>query len=307
MKQVRKQFSNFTQNQQKQYSKEKLEYNKRKNKMSKEERKAKLAEIELYRKRLENAKKNIGNAHHAAVIQNQKEEEQQKLDVVRQKEREILDAERYDQAIQYQRENDPNKPFRERVKRMQTTKKSENNMQKLKREKYVMRIEKEKEEEREQQKLLQQKKNEIYRPKLYLEDYAKTFYHADIGLIPVNNEAIQYQKEMEKSKQEQEEKQKKQERNMKRIINKSIKKYNAEKDAAKLEKELEMIKQIEINENLEQLNAAPQKKLPAALTYNIDDRNKKRQERIQRFLVFNDEAPKPKGPPPQPQPMSDDD
>jgi hypothetical protein len=80
---------------------------------------------------------------------------------------------------------------------------------------------------------------------------------------------------------------------------------HVEHDTDDLKTELAQIRHVEVSEELAKLKKQPQKENPTAATYCLDERERRRQERIQRFLAVNEaEGPKPRGAAPQPQPMN---
>jgi hypothetical protein len=77
----------------------------------------------------------------------------------------------------------------------------------------------------------------------------------------------------------------------------------ANHDNESLAKELDAIRKIEVGDELARHRENPQKEHPSAPTYSLDEREKARQARMERFLILADEAPKPRGQVPQPQPL----
>lgn len=301
---ARKAYSSFTKSHQKQFAKQKAIHEAKKAKAIPIEEKERLhAQIASLQARLDAARGGLGAGQNMAndmLIQEQKERAEQ---TIRNRERERTEADRFAAAISEVRANDPRLPGQQRAQRINQAKQIAIDRGNRAVENFA-KIQKQREEEdRAQEEAAKQAEYDRRHPKLYLEDFARTFYHADIGLIPVTHEAVQYAQEIEKAEKDAVKEKAESKRRLRERTAAAAHRHQVEKDTEQLERELAEIKQIELNAELKSLKEEPQKEHPTAAAYCMDERERKRQARIQRFLALNDEAPKPRGPAPKPQPM----
>ena len=301
---ARKAYSQFTKNHQHQYSQQKKERDaKRAKAKSRENNEMLKSQIAVLQARLEAARNGLGSGQANARELELQEQQERVQDALKQAEQEKSRAVRFKEAMAVVRENDPRIPMQKRAETIKNARQTAISKTSTKIKQFAQIQKKREEEERIQVKA--QKKEEFDRlhPKLYLDDYARTFYHADVGLIPVNHEADQYLKDIDEATVKRDQMHVYQKQALKQRTAAAAHKHQVVKDTQQLQKELAAIQQIEVNSELESLKENPQKEHSTAAAYQMDERERKRQARIQRFLALSDEAPKPRGPAPQPQPM----
>lgn len=301
---ARKAYSTFTKSHQKEFAKQKAAHDAKKAKAIAPEEKARIkAEIASLQARLDAAHNGLGSGQHNAndmLIQEQKERSEQ---IIRDQERSRAEAERFAAAMTEVRANDPRLPQQRRAQRIRDARQAALEKENKAMQNFAKVQKQRQEEDRLQEEAAKQAEYDRHHPKLYLEDFARTFYHADIGTIPVTHEAVQYANEIEQAEKNAVKEKADGRKRLKQRTVTAAHRHQVEKDTEQLEKELAEIKQIELNAELKSLKEQPQKEHPIAAAYLMDEREKKRQARIQRFLALNDEAPKPRGPAPKPQPM----
>ena len=300
---ARKQFSNFYKNRLDRFAQQKKQHEQKKKKIIEEEQKKKQRQLDHFRSRLTIAQQNMGDAHNNAItamIEEQENIAQEKIDKIEQKKKA---NQRFNEAMEIVKANDPRLPLQERANQMNAARSAADKRTAAKIEKYNQMLQQQKEEERAARKALKEQEKEKLYPKINPSDFANTHFHAGIGLIPVNHEAVKYDEEIKKNEVDEEALKKKREVEAKKRAKKAAFRHQIEKDTANLAKELQQIHQTEVDEHLDAIKKHPQRELIAGTTYNLDDRDAKMQARIQRFLAFNDDAPKPRGPAPQPQPL----
>lgn len=305
MKMAKEQYKKMCEQNVKKYSQaKKIHDEKKKKAISKEEKLAKQKELEAINRRLENAQKNLGKGQAtASELEMKRIQTEAQLEIER-VEQEKKAAERYQEAIGELRENDPKIQFQKRVKRMEdacaTAKNRENKMINQ-----FSKDQKARQEEEEKIRVQQkQAEEQLFKPKLYLEDYAKTYYHAGIGItMPVTHDTVKYGQDIESAVEIQQQIKNNRKKAVKQRTEVAAHRVEVEKNTVKLEEELDKINQLEIVDRLDQLNSAPQNELIESKTYNIDERALKKQQLIQRFLAFNEEAPRPRSQVPKPQPL----
>ncbi|OHT11646.1 hypothetical protein TRFO_03849 [Tritrichomonas foetus] len=303
IKASRQQFGNFYKNRLNRFSEQKKAHEEKKKKKSEEEKQMKKRQIENFRSRLAVAQKNMGTAQSNAadaMLEEQQYKAQQKIE---RKEQQRIAQARFAEAMGVVRANDPRIPLQERANKIVSARDVANKREAAAIEKFNKMMKEQKEQEKLAQEALKAQEEVFLHPKLNPEDFANTHFHAGIGIIPVTHDAVNYQKELEKSEQAEKEQMQKRKNDIIKRTKRAAFQHQIEKDTENLAKELQAIHQTEVDEQLDAIKKHPQRELIAGTTYNLVDRDAKKQARIQRFLAFNDDAPKPRGPAPQPQPL----
>lgn len=303
IKASRKQFSDFCKNRLENYSKKKKDHEEKKKKIIKEKTPSRIEQIESLNSRIATHKKNLGYAQNKAIdemIQKQNHDAQMAIEKAEQKKKE---NERYQNAIGIVRANDPRIPFQERANTINNAKEKARKLEAQEVAKYNAMIRQQELENDEEMAALKEQEEITLHPKFNLSDFANTHFHAGIGLIPTNYEAVSYTKELEKAEEDQKALKKQRRIDAIKRAQKAAFHHQVQKDTANLAKELQEIHQEEVDEQLTAIKKQPQNELVSAATYNLEARDQKKQARIQRFLAFNDEAPEPRGEAPQPYPQ----
>ena len=296
----KKAYSKLTKGLTAKYSEQKRVHDlKHKGKKSEEELASIKEQIEDLNRRIEERQQTIGQAFVCALENENEEQERIERNKLLSKRRKQEARERYNDAIVFQRQNDPNIQIQMRNERLMAAKDVATQRENKKLQQHSVAKQRMQEEERRQQALYDQDAKDRFRPKLRIEDYAKTYTHAGIGIVPVNKGAEIYQQQLE----EQEKKDKELERQ--RFISKKKRTRAAqndakfEKDVNLLEKELGLIEQCEVDQSLKAIADGTSK---VREQYNFEQKRQRHQAYMRKeFLAFDDE-PKPKGPSPQPIP-----
>lgn len=301
---ARKAYSQFTKKHQHAYAQQKKERDAKLAKVKTRENNERIkSQIAVLQARLDAARSGLGAGQANARELELQDQQERAQDAMKRMEQDKVQAVRFKQAMNIVRENDPRIPMQKRAERINTARETAIAKTTSKIKQFAEIQKKREEEERVQVKAAKKEEYDRYHPKLHLDDYARTFYHADVGLIPVNHEADQYLKDIDEATVKREKMEAHNKEALRQRTAMAAHKHQVAKDTQQLQRELAAIQQIEVNSELESLKQNPQKEHPTAAAYQMDERERKRQARIQRFLALSDEAPKPRGPAPQPQPM----
>lgn len=303
IKASRQQFSNFCKDRLERYSQQKKVHAQKKKKMNKEEKIIKREQAEQISSRLAIARQNFGSAQSNAIDEMLQKQNAQAQSDIEKAEFEKRTNERFQQAMEKVRANDPRIPLQERADTMNNAR-----LTALKRgcaalQQYNRMMNRQKEEDIAMAKASKLQEETILHPKLNISDFAATHFHAGIGIVPTTFEGVKYQSEIEKAAEQEAANAKKRKIDAKKRAQTAAFHHQVSKDTENLAKELKEIHQEEVDEQLTAIKVHPSKELVSAATYNLEDRDKKMQARIQRFLAFNDEAPEPRGEAPQPYPQ----
>lgn len=303
IKASRKQFSDFCKSRLDNYSKKKKDHEEKKKKKTKERTPSQIEQIEYLTSRIATHRKNLGSAQNRAIDEMIQKQNYDAKRMIEKAEQEKKANERYQNAIERVRANDPRIPFQERANTINNAKAKAKKHETDEVAKYNEMVKQQKMQEKERIAAQKAQENIILNPRLSISDFANTHFHAGIGLIPTNFEGVNYAKEIEKA--EENEKALKKQRKIDAIkrAQKAAFHHQVQKDSQRLAKELQEIHQEEVDEQLTAIKKQPQNELISAATYNLEARDQRKQARIQRFLAFNDEAPEPRGEAPQPYPQ----
>ena len=299
---ARKQFSNFQVKKRQQYHAEKVKHDeKKKARIDPAYRKQKLQEKEQLKTRIEAHEQQFGsaqkNAQEALKQKKISDEEMEKVN----HERELREKERFAKAMKRVYDEDPRREFEKISERLNSARGTARLRENQSLQRYNQKIDKIKEEaEKAAQDAIEEDK--LLHPKLSIDDYARSFYHSGIGTIPVNHEAEEYAQQLEDEKSKIKIEEKKRKGEISKRSKMAARFSGVQKDTNELADELERIRAYETNEKLQDI-LETRAEMPIDKLYNQDDHYQKRQARIDRFLIVNDEAPIPRGKPPQPQPM----
>lgn len=259
-------------------------------------------EIDQLQERLQRQQNGFGGAQKLAkeeelllAIQHAEEAKEELL-------RQQIDNERYERALFAERLKEQEKSVKSRNKRINEAKR---NAKKLEEERLRLY---QKEQQKKAEEIQKRKEEELNDKSMTfqmppLESFPKTFYNEKIGYLPVNVEALEYDKVLKKKEEETKLMIKKRnQRNRARTKNAAFN-LRCEKNSNNLVKELRGIKKYEIDEQLEIENLRrPAKSLGFAKTYLVDDNYERKHEAANLFLVAP-EAPAPRKPAPNPIPM----
>jgi hypothetical protein len=265
---------------------------------TREKVKSEIAKLEA---RLDLAHGNIGSAHSNALDEQLKLQQKAVESELTNAERDKLYSERFREALHDVRHNNPAKKQREKAERITTAKSHAQEKEKKAVSNFAKKAEKLRFEDQHQ--IEQAAADHEAKFHVNLNDFTRTFYHAGIGTLPVNEGAEQYARDMVVAQKNSEERQKQIKEGIKKRSQEAAVRYRTEKDEEVLGKELEMIRKIEKEEELELIVNEPQKELGAASLYRTEEREAMKEARMRRFLVYKDEIPRPRGRAPEPQPL----
>jgi hypothetical protein len=304
IKEARRTYSSFTKDRQQKYAEAKKIHERRQAQIAIRERNAEAREeIEAVTARLKAIRSGIGGAHRTAVYDaiNAPKEAEEEARKQAELNREI--ARRYSVAIAEVHENDPRIPLRERAKCISDAKSAAAQQRTRALEDYAKEVQRQADEQLAVGERVRDQQTKALHPKIVI-DYGKTFFHADVGYLPITDSAREYGREIrELSPRTKEMETRKQMSDTNRRSAAAAQIVRANHDEAALEQELDAIRRVEVGDELKRLKENPQKEHPSAETYSLEHRHQMQQARMNRFLALNEEAPKPRGPAPQPQPM----
>jgi len=303
MLKAKQQFSEFTKERSRNFANKKFEHEKKNPKnISKEELEKTKREIDSLRIRIEKANQGVGFGHiNAEETVKTLEENDIKRELKAeesQKHAQVL----FKQAIEVHRQNDPRIPMELRKSQLKKAINNANARENTAIHNFSQELKQRAEQEKAQEMKYQQEEREKMRPKLNINDYANTYLHSGLGILPVNQDAVDYGKMLENS---EENKKKDTIRNgnlMKKRTFDSAYNHNFEKDANKLQSELRKINKFEIDQTLESLKTGGDSKIEKH--YCIDERKQKKQETMKHFWESSEEGPKPRLHPPKPEPIN---
>lgn len=303
IKASRKQFSDFCKTRLENYSKKKKDHEEKKKKMPKKRTPSQIEQIEYLNSRIATHRQNLGSAQNKAINEMIEKQNHDAKMAIERVEQEKKANERYQNAIEEVRANDPRIPFQERANTINNAKEKARKHEAVEVAKYNEMVKLQKIQEKERIAAQKAQEEVILHPRLNISDFANTHFHAGIGLIPTNFEGVNYAKEIEKAEENEKALKEKRRKDAIKRAQKAAFHHQVQKDSERLAKELQEIHQTEVDEQLTAIKIQPQNELISAATYNLDARDQRKQARIQRFLAFNDEAPEPRGEAPQPYPQ----
>jgi hypothetical protein len=299
---ARKCYSSFTRSLQGRFSDQKRIWEERKAKILPSDTREKVkSDIAILEARLDLARANLGSAQSNAVDEQLKIQQGIVQLELAKAEQDILYSERFREAIHDIRKNHPKQKLKQRAERLGSAKSHAQEREKLAVSNFAKKVEKQRTEDRQQN----EKAAAEHEAKFHvnLNDFARTFYHAGIGTIPVNQGAEAYERDIMVAEKIEEERKRRIQVGIKKRSEEAAFRHQTEKDEHLLKKELEMIRKIEKDEELDLIVNEPQKECQISSLYRMEEREAVRQARIQRFLAYKDDVPKPRGRAPEPQPL----
>lgn len=298
---AKKAYSNMTKNFTSKYSAQKEEHDKKHKGKKSEEELAELKEqIDNLNKRIEIQQQNIGKAFVDATENSNLEQERRNRAKELEKKRKQEERERFNDALVFTRDNDPNKPQQMRNERIVAAKDHANAVQDKIVQKQSRLKAKQEEEERKRQLQFEQEEKDKMTPKLTIEDYSRTYTHAGIGIIPVNKGADIYQKQLEEQEKKDKELEKERFVSKRKRTKAALNDTKFEQQVTQLERELELIEQSEVNQSLKEIADGTSK---VREQYNFDQKRSRHQAYMKKVWLAVDDEPKPRGPAPQPEPF----
>lgn len=303
MAEAKKQYSAFQIQRCQQYLAEKQKHEeKKKCRLDPEHRKQKLEEKANLKARMEIQQRQFGMAQKCAKEENNKEKISQEVLEKQAKERKALEKERFEAAMKQVYDEDPKRQFEQLTKRVNSARETAKLRENEAIQNYVAKAKRIQQEEEEQARKDAEQEKQMLHPKLTIDDYARSYYHTGIGVIPVTQESEDYAKQLEDHKTISELEEKKRNELINRRSRMAARFSCVQKDTSQLAQELEEIRAYETNERLMAM-LSKRSEMPIDKLYNQDEQYQKWQDRIDRFLLVDDEAPIPRGRPPQPQPL----
>lgn len=304
IKLARKEFSNFTRERRQKYVNDKKNMEEISKRIQSEDViEAKEMIIEDLRKRIDHHYKNMGYGMNGA---DENEEDQRILA----KSKRILEAqrridmeERYDEAVKYFKKCSPKVAIEERRKAITSAKNIANSRSSERVSRFSHEKLMEQKRQDEMKKAYDDEMKNLMHPRLSVKDYANTRIHAGIGVIPMNNEALEYQKLLEDKEKEEEELEKKRYISRRQRTHEAAKVREFENDLARLNKELENIRKYETDEQLEAINNGTSM---VHTQYCVEEKRQHRQEAMKNRWLTADDEPKPRELTPQPEPFAID-
>ena len=254
-------------------------------------------QIDELNKRIEARQKTIGQAYVTAVENENEEQERLERNRLLEMKRKQEAKDRFNDALIYTRQNDPNIPIQMRNERIIAAKDVARQLENKNVQKHAVVKAKQAEEERRQQQLYEQEEKDKFRPKLRIEDYACTYTHAGIGIVPVNKGAEIYQQQLETQEQKDKELEHQRFISKRKRTKAALNDTKFEQDVNLLEKELGLIEQCEVNQSLKAIADGTSK---VREQYNFEQKRQRHQAYMRKEFLAYDDEPKPKGPSPQP-------
>jgi hypothetical protein len=300
IKEARRAYSSFTKERQQQYAEAKKNRDLRQAQNAAQERNSQTqSEIEDVRTRLELIRAGIGTAHECAVSEALKaptEEERARKQA--ELEREI--ARRYARAMDEVRANDPRLPLRERARQLSDARRAAMKCKTRAMARYSKELGQRTEAERQEQEHRQKEECKLLHPAIMI-DYAKTFFHTDLGYLPINEGLYAHETEMKESRVRYAELEKKRKAETRERTANAARAVQTNHEVESLAHELDAIRELEFADEMDKLKQKPQISHPSVQTYLVDDRERARQARMERFMTLAEDAPKPRAHAPQPQ------
>jgi hypothetical protein len=305
IKEARRVYSGFTKSRQQQFAAAKKVKERRQLQADHAARRLKLQpEIEELQRHLAAAREHLGSGQYRAVCDGITAEQDRESFAAVQAERDSVALARFRDALGDVWNNDPRVHLAERAQQLSDAKQRANETGDRRVARHMRQNRRRDAEALAQAERARAEDEARNRPTVFL-DYSRTFFHRDIGMLPINDGAASFGSEREAAAGRSAEIGQKQRAEQMRHAKAAAHTAHVDHDTEDLQKELGHIRQLEVAAELTRLKEEPQKEHPAATTYCLDEREGRRQARIQRFLAANEaEGPKPRGAPPQPQPLN---
>lgn len=256
LKETKRQFSSWERGETRDYASEKRKYDKAQKKPMSCDEIAKIKlEIASLKANLEQRRANIGCAHEAAISDAEKEEQAIPIREQQAREQAEVENQRFKQALTEQRANDPRIPARKRAELLMKAKNDANEREDVELRKFKRFKEKQRIEEAKAAQVEKEEEESRLRPKLRKEDYARTFFHAGVGVIPVNNGANEYKALLQAGEEAREKERQENEAEARRFNTQATRARKTDKGRDDLERELSEIAAMETRAALEFLRS----------------------------------------------------
>jgi hypothetical protein len=258
-------------------------------------------EIEELQAHLASARRHLGSGQYRAVCDGISAGQDRESVAAAQAARDAVTSARFRDALADVRNNDPRLRAAERAQQLGDAKQRANDTERRRAARHTQDNQRRDADAHAEAERAHAEEEARDRPTVFL-DYARTFFHRDVGMLPINDGFAAERDAAAGGSAEVGERRRAEQRRRTKAAAHAV---HVDHDTEDLQRELGQIRHVEVAAELTRLKEHPQNEHPAAATYCLDERERRRQARIQRFLAVNDaDAPKPRGAPPQPQPLN---
>ena len=260
-------------------------------------------EIELLEQRLQCHRDGLGDAHRRAQDEYLEEQKRRAEEQILNAQRRELEAERFKAALkEEQKKESYGKLIIKKRKRFNRAKRMAIGRENMALDNFRKAKEEKKEKEK-QRAILQRQKEEVVIQKPPMDAFPGKVKIPEVGELPVNPGALEYQKTLETAREV-----KKEARVRRRLDNVERTKQAAYRMRChrvrnELQADVDKIHKFEIAQRMDRENLMkPASEIPMISTYLVEEKDRKRNEYIQMFLSAPD-PPKPRRVAPQPIPV----
>ena len=270
---------------------------------TKEELEERQKEIEMLERRLQCQREGFGDAHRRAQDEYIEEQKRRAEQEILKAERREAEAERFKAALKEEQKKDTyGKLILKRQKRFNRAKRMAMGRENMALENFRKAKEEKKQQEK-QRKIEQRQREEVVIQKPPIDAFPGRVNIPQVGELPVNPGALEYQKTLERAKE-----QKKEARVRRRVDNVERTKQAAYRMRChrvrnELQEDVDKIHKYELEQRMERgYLMKPASEIPMISTYLVEEKDRKRNEYIQLFLCAPD-PPKPRRVAPKPIPV----